>query len=50
MKAASTCIAAVMTVGAALLSTTALVSAQEQRKPNILFIMGDDIGLMQPSK
>src|SRR5262249_48258206 len=24
-------------------------SAQAQRKPNILFIMGDDIGWMQPS-
>ena len=23
--------------------------AQEQKKPNILFIMGDDIGWMQPS-
>ena len=49
MKAASTCIAAAMTVGAALLSSTAMVQAQEQPKPNILFIMGDDIGWMQPS-
>src|SRR5262245_13135529 len=24
-------------------------SAQQQQKPNILFIMGDDIGWMQPS-
>jgi hypothetical protein len=24
-------------------------AAQEERKPNILFIMGDDIGWMQPS-
>jgi hypothetical protein len=25
-------------------------SAQQQQKPNILFIMGDDIGFMQPGK
>ena len=25
------------------------VAAQQQQKPNILFIMGDDIGIMQPS-
>ena len=50
MKAAAkTCIAAAMTVGAALLSSTAMVQAQDQAKPNILFIMGDDIGWMQPS-
>ena len=24
-------------------------SAQEQKKPNVMFIMGDDIGWMQPS-
>src|SRR4051812_33846630 len=24
-------------------------AAQQQQKPNILFIMGDDIGIMQPS-
>jgi hypothetical protein len=24
-------------------------AAQQQQKPNILFIMGDDIGFMQPS-
>jgi arylsulfatase len=38
---------------ATLLGATALTSlpasAQEQKKPNILFIMGDDIGWMQPS-
>jgi arylsulfatase len=45
MKAATaTCIAAAMTVGAALLSSTAMVHAQDQAKPNILFIMGDDVG------
>ena len=50
MKAATaTCLAAAMTVGAALLSSTSMVQAQDQAKPNILFIMGDDIGWMQPS-
>ena len=50
MKTATrTCIAAAMTAGAALLGSTALVQAQDQTKPNILFIMGDDIGWMQPS-
>ena len=38
---------------AALASTTALTAssamAQTTSKPNILFIMGDDIGWMQPS-
>jgi arylsulfatase A-like enzyme len=48
MKAAkATCIAAAMTAGAALLGSTALVQAQDQARPNILFIMGDDIGWMQ---
>jgi arylsulfatase len=32
-----------------VLSGTALTVAQEAAKPNILFIMGDDIGYMQPS-
>src|ERR1700730_4339773 len=27
----------------------ASASAQQQQKPNILFIMGDDVGWMQPS-
>lgn len=48
MNAAKTCIAAAMTLGAALLGSTAMVHAQDA-KPNILFIMGDDIGWMQPS-
>src|SRR5262245_51708079 len=49
MKATGrTCLAAAMTIGAGLLSSTCMVQAQEQR-PNILFIMGDDIGYMQPS-
>ena len=47
-----------MRAKAALIGATALVSAMmvapamaqaPQRKPNILFIMGDDIGWMQPS-
>src|SRR5262245_7302253 len=49
MKAAITRIAAATTVGVALLGSTAMVQAQDQTKPNILFIMGDDIGWMQPS-
>src|SRR5262245_50803137 len=35
------CVAAVTASGPA--------AAQQQQKPNILFIMGDDIGWMQPS-
>jgi hypothetical protein len=36
--------------GAAAVSmASAPASAQQQQKPNILFIMGDDIGFMQPS-
>ena len=50
MKAATaTCIAAAMTVAGGLLASTSMVHAQDQAKPNILFIMGDDIGWMQPS-
>src|SRR6478609_4635601 len=30
-------------------STPAAAQQQQQQKPNILFIMGDDIGWMQPS-
>jgi arylsulfatase A-like enzyme len=33
----------------AVASTPASAQQQQQQKPNILFIMGDDIGLMQPS-
>ena len=33
---------------AAVVATSSPASAQQQ-KPNILFIMGDDIGWMQPS-
>jgi len=35
---------AAMSVGAALLGSTSLVQAQKQPQPNIVFIMGDDIG------
>ena len=35
--------------GVALLSAASLAQAADAKKPNILFIMGDDIGLMQPS-
>ena len=50
MKAATaTCIAAAMTLAGGLLASTSMVQAQDQAKPNILFIMGDDIGWMQPS-
>src|SRR5690349_22836412 len=34
---------------AAVSLASAPASAQQQQKPNILFIMGDDIGLYQPS-
>jgi arylsulfatase len=33
----------------AAMATGTPASAQQQQKPNILFIMGDDIGWMQPS-
>src|SRR5215813_6468664 len=31
------------------MATSGPAAAQQQQKPNILFIMGDDIGWMQPS-
>ena len=34
---------------AAVIVVSAPATAQQQQKPNILFIMGDDIGWMQPS-
>jgi hypothetical protein len=34
---------------AAVTLANSQASAQQQQKPNILFIMGDDIGFMQPS-
>ncbi len=33
----------------AVMAASAPAAAQQQQKPNILFIMGDDIGWMQPS-
>jgi arylsulfatase A-like enzyme len=48
MKTAiAACIAAVTTITVGLLSSATIAQAQD--KPNILFIMGDDIGWMQPS-
>jgi arylsulfatase len=44
----SAAMAAVLTIGLATVGTSAPAAAQE-KKPNILFIMGDDIGWMQPS-
>ena len=43
--------ASALALGAAAFGTTAPAYAQdtEEKKPNILFIMGDDIGWMQPS-
>jgi hypothetical protein len=47
-------LAALLAVGMAAVVTAAPAVAQEkmspaEKKPNILFIMGDDIGWMQPS-
>ena len=38
-----------LTLFAAVTTIVTSASAQQQQKPNILFIMGDDIGWMQPS-
>jgi arylsulfatase A-like enzyme len=40
---------AIVTVLGAATLPGARATAQQQEKPNILFIMGDDIGIMQPS-
>src|SRR3954452_6289131 len=45
-KSASLGLAALCAGG---IATMAPASAQQPQKPNILFIMGDDIGWMQPS-
>ena len=45
---APTALAALLAVGMAAVVTATPAAAQE-KKPNILFIMGDDIGWMQPS-
>lgn len=36
-------------LGVGMVATTSPALAQDQAKPNIMFIMGDDIGWMQPS-
>ncbi len=41
--------ASALALGLTLFGETAPVAAQDAVKPNILFIMGDDIGWMQPS-
>jgi len=41
--------ASALAIGVAALGSVAPAAAQEEAKPNILFIMGDDIGWMQPS-
>ena len=38
-----------LAVSAAMMAVAAPAAAQQQQKPNIMFIMGDDIGWMQPS-
>ena len=38
-----------LTTAAVLWGSFAPAQAQQAQKPNILFIMGDDIGWMQPS-
>jgi arylsulfatase A-like enzyme len=40
---------AVLALSGTIIMAVASASAQQQEKPNILFIMGDDIGWMQPS-
>ena len=44
MKAGATCIAAAMAAAVSLVSATTMAQAQDQAKPNILVIWGDDIG------
>ena len=39
-----TCVKAALALGTALLGLATSAQAQEQQKPNILFIMGDDVG------
>jgi len=46
---AETCWPGVLTLLAAVIATSVPAAAQQPQKPNILFIMGDDIGWMQPS-
>src|SRR5437879_13851259 len=46
---ARTCWLGLLTLLAAVIATSVPAVAQQPQKPNILFIMGDDIGWMQPS-
>jgi arylsulfatase A-like enzyme len=46
---ARTCWLGLLTLLAAVIATSVPAAAQQPQKPNILFIMGDDIGWMQPS-
>lgn len=49
MKVARKLWLGVLALFAAVSAAGTPVAAQQQQKPNILFIMGDDIGWMQPS-
>src|ERR1700738_5002644 len=49
MKVSRKCWLGLLAGVAAVSMASAPAFAQEQQKPNILFIMGDDIGFMQPS-
>src|SRR6516162_3391078 len=48
MKVSRKCWLGLLAGVAAVSVASAPASAQQQQKPNILFIMGDDIGFMQP--
>ena len=48
MSMARTIWLGLLAASAALMVAAAPAAAQTQQKPNILFIMGDDIGWMQP--
>ena len=49
MKVSRKCWLGLLAGAAAVSMASAPASAQQPQKPNILFIMGDDIGIMQPS-
>ena len=49
MKISQSRLLGLLALFAAVMAASTPASAQQQQKPNILFIMGDDIGLMQPS-
>ena len=49
MAMAKNLLLSLLTLFAAVATIVTSASAQQQQKPNILFIMGDDIGWMQPS-